>query len=74
MSFAFGAFLRIDDVHVVLETNGGVGTLEFTGAAHGALRGDDFVGHLLTPKARVDAGYNFPFKPRARTQSFDFIW
>src|SRR6266567_4235940 len=55
MSDAFGAFLRVDDVHVVLETNGRVGTFEFASAAYRALRGDDFVGHLQTPKARVDA-------------------
>jgi hypothetical protein len=37
MPDAFGAFLRIDDVHVVLETNGCVGTFEFAGAANRAL-------------------------------------
>jgi hypothetical protein len=37
MPDAFGAFLRIDDVHVFLETDGGVGTFEFTSAAYRAL-------------------------------------
>src|SRR6266496_3644505 len=50
MSDAFGAFLRVDDVHVILETNGGVGTFEFASAAYRALRGDYFVGHLRLQK------------------------
>jgi hypothetical protein len=37
MPDAFGAFFGIDDVHVVLETDGGVGTFEFTSAAYRAL-------------------------------------
>jgi hypothetical protein len=71
MPLAFGAFLRIDDVHIVLEANGGVGTLELASATHRALRGDDFVGHLMTPARDCDAGRQLSFKPRANSQRFD---
>ena len=43
VTFAFGALLWIDDVHLVFERNGGVWTLEFTRATNSALRSNDLV-------------------------------
>lgn len=49
--FAFGAFLGVDDIHIVLETNCRIWAFELTGSAHGALRRDNLVSHgaLLRP-------------------------
>jgi hypothetical protein len=46
---AFRAGLGIDDVGLVLERNRRRGAFEFTSAANGALRSDDFVGHGSAP-------------------------
>ncbi len=46
---AFRACFSINDVGFVLERNRRSGALEFTSAANGALRSDNFVGHGSAP-------------------------
>jgi hypothetical protein len=46
---AFRARFGVDDVCLVLERNRRRGALEFTSAANGALRSDNFVGHSSAP-------------------------
>jgi hypothetical protein len=54
MPFALRAFLRIDDVHALLQADRGVGALELTSATNGALRSYDLVGHeALSPIQKV---------------------
>jgi hypothetical protein len=55
MPFAFGAFLRVDDVHVILEADRRIRTFEFAGSAHCALRGYDFVRHVANPRSCLEA-------------------
>lgn len=46
---AFRAGLGINDVGLVLKRNRGGRAFEFTSAANGALRSDNFVGHSSAP-------------------------
>jgi len=47
MSLAFGAFVRIYDIHIPVHADRLVRTFKLAGTAGGAFLGDNLVGHAL---------------------------
>ena len=51
MTLTLRAFLRVDNIHVVFEPNGGVRTFELASPTHCALGSYDLVSHVCRPRS-----------------------